>query len=341
MKRFAKIMSVLFAAILAVSVFAFAAETEEEKTYVVYPKKTVSLFSAREKAPEYMVIGEEELNMLLEEGLVESYRETANGVLLENEENVDPNWDIEVVKAFDVHDEYTGEGIRIGIIDSGVDYGHANFLICDQEGNAISTRVLTGTNYLTEESGWVEKVVNGKEITESATKDLLGHGTMVAGKVAAQIQPKIILNGNEYVNYGVSGVAPRATIIPLKVTDEKSVKDPYVTRAIRDAVDVYDCDVINISIGFYNRTEEEKKAIEDMKEAIDYAVGKGVTVVASVGNDGTGTLMYPAAFDNVIGVGATDNDGNVWVNVNPAGGSQKNKSVFITAPGAGIVSTWS
>lgn len=338
MKRFAKSLAVLFAAILAISVFAFAAETEEEKTYIVYPKFT--LFTASDNPAGFYVVTQEELDMLLEDDLVESYRETVKGVLLENEESVEPNWDIKAVNAFSVPDKYTGEGIKIGIIDSGIDHTHSNFLVCD-DGQPKYTRVLPGTNYLTGKSGFIEKVVDGKTIIESTTKDLLGHGTMVAGKAAAQMHAKIILNGNTYLNYGVSGVAPLATIVPLKVTDTKSVDDVYVTNAIYGAVDDYDCDVINISIGFYNRTEEEKKAIEDMKKAIDYAVGKGVTVVASVGNDGTGTLMYPAAFDNVIGVGATDNDGNVWVNVDPKGGSQQNESVFITAPGAGIISTWS
>lgn len=337
MKKLLKSLAILFAVILAVSVFAFAAEAEEnEKLYVVYPSFT--LFTEPDNLAGFYVVTQEELDMLLEEGLVESYRETVTGVLLGEEESVDPNWDIEAIKAFDVHNDYTGEGIRVGIIDSGVDHLHPNFMICDEYGYITGTRVdfQNGKNYISSKTGIDE------ETGESATKDILGHGTAIAGKVAAQIQSKIILNDVTYVNYGISGVATQATIVPLKVTDkDHGIPDAYVTRAIYDAVDDFDCDVINISIGFYERTEEDKKAIADMKKAIDYAVGKGVTVVASVGNDGTEELMYPAAFDNVIGVGATNKDGNVWVNIDPKGGSQKNESVFITAPGAKVCSTWS
>ena len=329
MKKFAKSLFVLFAAILAVSAFAFAEDAEEEKKYIVYPKKEVTLFSARGETPEYMVIGEEELNMLLEEGLVESYRETIKGVLLgdaeeENAYNFD-NWDIEEVKAFEAHKQgYTGKGIRVGVIDSGIDCGHHSFselVLVEGQLYLGGCRVEDGYNYMN---------------NSNATKDTFGHGTAVAGKIGAYIQPHYYDNqGKLITNWGISGTAPAVTLVPLKVTNtETGIDETYVIDAIKGAVDDYDCDIINISIGFYEDFPE-------MKAAIDYAVGKGVTVVAAVGNDRSDQLIYPAAYDNVIGVGATDKDGNVWVDVDAGAGSQQNESVFITAPGAGVVTTWS
>ena len=98
MKKLLKSLAILFAVILAVSVFAFAAEAEEnEKLYVVYPSFT--LFTEPDNPAGFYVVTQEELDMLLEEGLVESYRETVTGVLLGEEESVDPNWDIEAIKA--------------------------------------------------------------------------------------------------------------------------------------------------------------------------------------------------------------------------------------------------
>jgi subtilisin family serine protease len=64
-----------------------------------------------------------------------------------------------------------------------------------------------------------------------------------------------------------------------------------------------------------------------LTEAIEYAVSKKVIVVAAVGNDGIGRFNYPAAYDGVIGVGSVDADKAV------SAFSQKNSSVFITAPG--------
>ncbi len=336
MKKLLKRLSVLFAVILAVSVVAFADEVEEEKTYIVYPNFT--LFTEQGNPAGFYVVTQEELDELLELEMVESYRETITGELLGDVEEYDPHWDIETIKAFQAHNMgHTGDGIKVGIIDSGIDCEHPNFLeisITESSYNVEGTRVIYGYNY---KDGTKDPIIteteNGQRIT-LATKDTFGHGTAIAGKVGAGIQSYYWDGKNLNQNWGISGTAPGVTLVPLKVTDGKYVNEVPVINAIYGAVNDFDCDVINISIGFY-------EDVPEMKAAIDYAVGKGVTVVASVGNDGTDRLMYPAAYGNVIGVGATDKEGNVWVNVNPAGGSQQNESVFITAPGADVVATWS
>ncbi len=306
MKKFAKLSSILLGGILALSLFAFAAETEEEKTYIVYPKETVSLFSAEGESPRYMVIGEEELNMLLEEApeMIDWYEENVEFHFSESE--IDYNWTntsaLVRIKASKMHNlKYQGKGITVGIIDSGV-FPHDEY----------KDRLLPGHNYVDKEN-------------PDDTTDTLGHGTTVAG---------VLASANDEV--GIDSVAPLVKIVPLKVDKPDGKPDLYaVASAIWDAVDKYECDVINLSLG----TTDNPRTL---KEAIDHAVSEKVTVVAAVGNYAVNdnqyvvndTEEYPAAYDNVIGVGSID-----WLDYSRSPFSKKNNSVFITAPGDYIVTT--
>ncbi|MBQ7758392.1 MAG: S8 family serine peptidase [Anaerotignum sp.] len=85
-------------------------------------------------------------------------------------------------------------------------------------------------------------------------------------------------------------------------------------------MDEYDCDIINMSFG-------EGIPSTVFMEAVEYAYEKGVIMVAAVGNYGSKTELFPAAFDEVIGVGAVGAE-KEWCDF-----SQYNESVFITAPG--------
>ncbi len=147
-------------------------------------------------------------------------------------------------------------------------------------------------------------------------RDEMGHGTFICGLFAAARN-----NGK-----GIAGFSTDATIIPIKCFGvSKETSASYIIKSIYTAVDNYGCDVINISSGM----EENIKSLE---EAVAYAASKGVIVVASAGNEGNSTLNYPAAYDCVVGVGAVDQNGLV------ASFSEKNRSVFVVAPGARIVS---
>ena len=163
-------------------------------------------------------------------------------------------------------------------------------------------RLLPGHNYMEDAAD------------ENDTSDSLGHGTGVAGLIAG---------ANER---GYIGTAPGAMLVPLKVTDGKEVSISAVCRAIYSGVDDYGCNVLNLSLGI----EEE---YEELREAIDYATGKGVIVVAATGNDGTNTVYYPAGYDSVIGVGAVNQDGTSYYH------SVHNSSVCVTAPGVRVRST--
>jgi len=145
------------------------------------------------------------------------------------------------------------------------------------------------------------------------TDDTMGHGTAVSAIIAS-------------TSYGV---AYNAQFVPLKCFEsDVTTYTSDIIDAVVDAVDVYDCDVINMSFSFTG--DAGGTAVQTFKEKVDYAAEKGAILIASVGNDGDDTLNYPAAFTNVIGVGSVDAD-NKWSDF-----SNYNSSVFVTAPGEGL-----
>lgn len=182
----------------------------------------------------------------------------------------------------------------VGCVGTNVKIGIIDSGIVD----GIASNVLTGYNYIDKNTD---------------TTDNTMHGTWVSAFAASS----------------GFGVAPDAQFVPLKCFDSERSNLSYAIEAIVDAVDVYDCDVINMSFGVI-ATELEVAldgSLRTFKEKIDYAVSKGVILVASVGNDKDSSIRYPAAFDNVIGVGSVNKDGV------KSDFSNYNKSVHVVAPG--------
>ena len=147
--------------------------------------------------------------------------------------------------------------------------------------------------------------------------DNIGHGTHVSGIIAAEMN-----------SLGIVGTAPNVKIVPLKCFDSSLDTDvDMLISAIYDAVDVYDCQIINMSWGLNADNEF-------LGEAIRYAYDNGVILVAAVGNSYSSALFYPAAYEYVIGVGS------VTSTKAKSSFSQYNESVFVVAPGSGILSTY-
>jgi serine protease len=118
-----------------------------------------------------------------------------------------------------------------------------------------------------------------------------GHGTHVAGTIAQSTNNKL----------GVAGVAPDVAIMPLKVLSASgSGSVGGIAQAIRWAAD-HGASVINMSLG-------GPVAMGTMANAVKYAHGKGVVVVAAAGNDGKGRVSYPARYPGVIAVASTQFD---------------------------------
>lgn len=206
-----------------------------------------------------------------------------------------------------------GLGITVAVLDTGVDRQHPE----------LSTQLLTtGWDIFNDDNNPDDSL----NLEPGEVLDGMGHGTFVAGIIAAKTNNLI----------GIAGVAYNAKIMPVKVCDkvyDLDTGDPYVgcpayyvAGGIVHAVDK-GAKIINLSLG--------GPASDTVLGAVNYALSRNVVVVASAGNsyEGDTTPFYPAAFPGVIGVGAHD------INGNTAPFSVSNASVDISAPGVNILST--
>jgi uncharacterized repeat protein (TIGR02543 family) len=163
--------------------------------------------------------------------------------------------------------------------------------------------------------------ISGYNFTGSDTAayniDNTGHGTFVSGIIAA-----VKNNGK-----GLAGLADRVNLLELRCFDSKTTSTSNIVSAIAYATQ-QKADVINMSFG-----GTKQSLAESLREQIDKAAEQGIIMVSAVGNGEYGditSLNYPAAFDSVVGVGMVDKTGIV----DPR--SQKNSSVYVTAPGVAL-----
>jgi len=160
-----------------------------------------------------------------------------------------------------------GEGIRVGIMDTGIDPMHAD-LVANYKG---------GYDF-----------VRGDADPDDESPVQPMHGTTMAGVIAAA------MNGT-----GVIGVAPRAEIYALKIFGANSTESSTIIAAIDWAI-ANGIDVLNCSFGGDGRLQLEEEAYRRAKEA-------GIVVVASSGNNARERVNCPACYDDsVIAVGAID-----------------------------------
>ncbi len=155
---------------------------------------------------------------------------------------------------------------------------------------------------------------NAADNSDNVT-DTIGHGTHVAGIAAGALN-----NGT-----GIAGIGGNVSIMAVKASNTDVFYDDDIAEGIYWAVD-HGARVINLSLG----GEDFSNTLED---AVNYAINHNVVVIAAAGNDATNVPMYPAAFNGVIAVAATDS------NDLPASFSNKGTYIDISAPGVGIYST--
>jgi len=137
-----------------------------------------------------------------------------------------------------------------------------------------------------------DHILEGKNYIDPSlsTEDTYGHGTAVASVILKQL--------------------PQAQFVPLVSNAYnkgkiEQVDNDVFAQMIRDAVDVYQCQIINLSMGLIL----DKTSV---REAVAYAEEKGVLIVASAGNDYATDgefIYYPAAYDTVLSVGAVNKKG--------------------------------
>ncbi|MFB2837553.1 S8 family peptidase [Floridanema evergladense] len=229
------------------------------------------------------------------------------------------SWNLDAIKAPEAWSRgYTGQGIVVAVVDTGVDYNHS-----DLDGNIwVNTKEIPGNRKDDDGNGYIDDVRGWDFVSrDNDPMDLEGHGTHVAGTIAAEN------NG-----FGVTGVAPNAKIMPVRVLDASgngSVLD--VAAGIRYAVD-NGAKVINLSLGGDNTTAVEASAIK-------YAAEKGAVVVYAAGNESQAQPTYPAKYATHFGiaVGAVNRNNQMASFSNLSGNLPLD---YVNAPGVGISSTF-
>jgi len=215
-------------------------------------------------------------------------------------------------KSYDI--QKGNHSISVAIIDSGIDLNHP-----DLKENILN---------------------NGKSFVpnEPSTMDVSGHGTMVAGVIAANGRTK--------------GVGPNIGIVPYKVIGKEGGEATWVSKAIVEAANDGH-EVINISLGAYQSLKDENNrvTIKSYKRAIDYALKKKSIIVASAGNDSfdinnprklaqqrgfnnDAQVRVPSSLPHVITVGASTMDKKI------ANYSNYGKSVEVFSPGGDLGPLW-
>ncbi|GAA3422584.1 S8 family peptidase [Streptosporangium vulgare] len=224
----------------------------------------------------------------------------------------DQRWVLEMLNAEKAWKVTKGSGVIVALVDSGVDDQ-----VAELRGRVISGPDMGSINF------------------DRDMPDAGRHGTAMASLIA----------GAGKGEGGLLGVAPEARILSLPLIveerpedgtalpeeDLRSRGDSPLARAIRYAAD-HGAKVVSMSLGAYGPHRSER-------EAVSYALSRGVVLVAAVGNDGdsqyamdnaTSFWNFPAGYSGVIGVGAVDDLGR------PAAFSSDNLSVLVSAPGVDV-----
>lgn len=212
-------------------------------------------------------------------------------------------WGMDAIEAPEAWNAgFTGKGASVFVLDSGIDAEHPD--IAPNLNSSLSA------SFVPNEADW--NIRPGR---------YFNHGTHVAGTIAAA-QNQV----------GVIGVAPDAEIVAVKVLSEYSGSGPFsaINAGLVHAAN-NGADVVNMSLGislsqngfmvdadgneYRNSPKAVAALINAQQRAIDYAVSKGVTVIASAGNDGNNYDGYgsfvkvPGGLNKVVGISATAPEG--------------------------------
>ncbi len=197
----------------------------------------------------------------------------------------DHEWNVQMINADKIKKNKLKKKIKIALLDSGVDAG-----------NDISL-------------AYSISLVPGEEEMTKIFMDGSGHGSSVAGLIAAQD------NGE-----GITGINPNAEIYSIRVLDDANQAPlSRVIEGIYLAIE-QKVNIINMSFGLNTYSEA-------LEEAVEAAAEKGILVVAAAGNTGDKGVQYPAAYEEVLAVGSVDKQGEVTEN------SAKGEEIEIVAPG--------
>jgi type VII secretion-associated serine protease mycosin len=216
-------------------------------------------------------------------------------------------WYLDALHLPDVWQTVNGSGVTVAVIDSGV----------KADAPDLTGQLLPGKDF----SG----------LSGGVDADPMGHGTGMASTIAG--------SGKSFNGKGVTGLAPGAKILPIKVNDTEdpstAIPSPQflkqVDQAITYAVD-QGAKVINLSVAIRSNDISPADAA-DLQTAVNYAISHGRLVVASAGNSGQqgNPVMYPANSAGVAAVAAVDHNGTSTAE------SEQGKYVALAAPGVDVI----
>ncbi|MCK8436148.1 type VII secretion-associated serine protease mycosin [Streptomyces sp. D2-8] len=217
-------------------------------------------------------------------------------------------WALEAMHTEQAWQTTKGQGVTVAVLDTGVEEDHP-----DLAGNVLPGKDLVGFGAEPGDRAWAR------------------HGTAMAGIIAGHGHGPGDADG-------VLGIAPEAKILPVRVILEdgdpsrakaRSTRGNALAEGIRWAAD-HGADVINLSLGD-DSASAHPEPTED--QAIQYALKKGVVVVASAGNGGEkgDHISYPAAYPGVIAATAVDRAGT------RASFSTRRWYATVSAPGVDVV----
>lgn len=215
------------------------------------------------------------------------------------------SWGVTRIGSAVAHDaSLLGTGVKIAILDTGIDYNHLQLSKAFQTDNK-------GISFVQDVNG----VVSNPDPMDDSSN---GHGTHVAGIIAAAMD-----------GTGTVGVAPQAQLLAVKVLDGSGFGTiGWVLSGIDWAIG-QQVDIINMSLGL----SAESPGLEALEAACQTAWDAGILLVAAAGNTGGGAVAFPAAYDTVIAAGATDScDAK-------SSFSAIGPEVELAAPGTAILST--
>lgn len=207
---------------------------------------------------------------------------------------------IQLIQAPTIWGETKGKGVKVAVLDTG----------CDSKHPDLQERIIGGRNFTDDDRS-----------DPTIFQDYNGHGTHVAGTIAAQQNDK-----------GVIGVAPEASLLIVKVLNRNgSGQYEWIIKGINYAIE-QKVDIISMSLGGPNDMPE-------LYEAIKKAVTNNILVVCAAGNEGDGDdstdeFAFPGQYNEVISVGSIN------FNRHPSDFTNSHNEIDLVAPGEEILSTY-
>ncbi|MGD8780624.1 MAG: S8 family peptidase [Ignavibacteria bacterium] len=256
-----------------------------------------------------------------------------------NDSLTSEQWSLEKIDAYGAWKITKGDSsIIVAIIDTGIDYLHPdlqNQMYINQAEDINGNNLLDendfdgidndGNGFVDDISGWdfVDKFLDSDSLEDgdffdwdADPMDENDHGTAMAGILAAESNNSI----------GLSGVAPDIKILNLRAFDKNGEgEEDDVAAAILYAVQM-GAKIISMSFG-------DSQYSQLLQDVIQYAHGQGVVLIGSSGNSGSDEPHFPSGFNEVIAVGATDENDNV------ASYSNIGSTIDLVAPGSDVVTT--